>query len=378
MGVDAFIDHGFSNEAFRKNFLLSREFQTSILKSLIPSSTSSLNKENLVKRVIEALDNNHLSPNHVILANIVQSRSWLSFRLGRCHHLPVLSDPGLLLDRFGEEGWYGPIQSPIDSDVNWYVRIKGVSNSSYVGSEGASQIDTKQRIRWGISAEVGANYVALHWDGFSYGLGDSTLRQVQFPYWLYIPQFFDELATHLQAEWVDLDLSTLILHKLWEKYLEQSTTSNYVWQHLRIRAEASGIALNAKSAGVAEIDITGLKALARQLAKTSLEALYESCIPEQLDKVENALLRTLIHEWGTKSYEFCLEREIIEHDQENEATNHQKLEKLIRSHCYFGQKPQSKMPDCFQHLKCFASYGGSREALKFLLAELGLQGQENA
>jgi hypothetical protein len=45
----------------------------------------------------------------------------------------------------------------------------------------------------------------------------------------------------------------------------------------------------------------------------------------------------------------------------------------LKAHCYFGLKPNSKTPDCLEHLKCFMGYyGGSTGVLKFLLKELGL------
>jgi hypothetical protein len=40
-------------------------------------------------------------------------------------------------------------------------------------------------------------------------------------------------------------------------------------QHLRIRAEADGVALNARSSGVTEVDVRGLQALARKLAESA-------------------------------------------------------------------------------------------------------------
>jgi hypothetical protein len=38
----------------------------------------------------------------------------------------------------------------------------------------------------------------------------------------------------------------------------------------RIRAEASGVALNAHSAGISEINVKGLQALSRKLAESDL------------------------------------------------------------------------------------------------------------
>jgi hypothetical protein len=130
------------------------------------------------------------------------------------------------------------------------------------------------------------------------------------------------------------------------------------WNHIRIRAESSGVALNAHSAGVSEVDVRGLKALTQALANSAVAALGHPVSQESLDAVENSLLRTLIQEWGTNSYEFSLEG----------------LEKpsqvRFRAHCYFGLRT-GPTQDSLQHLKCYARYGGNLAAKDFLMQHAG-------
>jgi hypothetical protein len=109
------------------------------------------------------------------------------------------------------------------------------------------------------------------------------------------------------------------------------------------------IALNARSAGVAEIDISGLQALSRELAKSAIQAIGEDKIQEiEFSAVEDSILRTLIHEWGTKSYEFCLDASTAEVKSSLES-DLPKDSKLIKSHCYFGAKPEPVSSDSFAH-----------------------------
>ncbi|WP_019500787.1 hypothetical protein [Pseudanabaena sp. PCC 6802] len=143
----------------------------------------------------------------------------------------------------------------------------------------------------------------------------------------------------------------------------------YQWQHLRIRAEASGVALNARSSGSSDIDVRGLQALSKQLAKSAIESLKleGSEDSERFSDVESAILRTLIQEWGTKSYEFRLDRLDLSSEDELSSKEH-----VFKAHCYFGAKPSSKTPDIFIHLNCYLEYGGSHAALEFLINELGI------
>ena len=181
---------------------------------------------------------------------------------------------------------------------------------------------------------------------------------------------FDELAKHCDRQWKYPNLQKIILHDMWGKYLNQSP---YKWKHLRVRAEASGLVINAHSAGVQQVDVRGLQALSQHIAKSVLNTLDLAGDTGKMANVEDAILLILIKEWGTKSYEFQLDKEVIALEIEADKLKQSKQENLFKAHCYFGLKPNSTTQDCFEHLKCFIQYyDGSTGVLKFLLRELRL------
>ncbi|MBD2013515.1 hypothetical protein H6F96_05760 [Microcoleus sp. FACHB-53] len=373
MSPNAFVDNGFpSGIDFCVQFLSSPEFNDVTLRNLAPSASSKEKKHDLALRVARALEQSQLTPNQVLLEYVKQPRRWLSLKQGQCEKTPHLKSPAQLLWEFGKQGWYGPITDSTNFR-KWYIHISKISDYVHRGSGEASQLEQRY-IRWSVIAEVSRNYVALHWQGFTFTeiTEDSRDQAVQFPFWRYIPKVFDELTEHLQGYWVHPNLHQLVLQDMWNKYLDNF---HYRWQHLRIRAEADGVALNAHSSGVTEVNVMGLQALARKLAESALERLGQPDNFEQIGHVENALLRTLIKEWGTKSYEFSLDRKPNLSEASSQDTDNQpKLENLFKAHCYFGLKRDSTQ-DSLQHLKCHSRYyGGSTGVLKFLLRELGLRG----
>ena len=111
----------------------------------------------------------------------------------------------------------------------------------------------------------------------------------------------------------------------------------YKWKHLRIRAEASGLAINARSAGVPEIDVRGLQALSEKLAESVLQKLGLVGDSGKMSDAEDAIVLTLIKEWGTKSYEFSLGRELTAIEMETDEPKKVKIESVIKAHCYFGE-----------------------------------------
>ena len=370
-GVKAFVDHGFTDRDFLRQFLSSPEFTISTLKKLVPSAKANHKKEYLAYDIISALDNQLILESDVLLSYLEQPKQWLSFQVGKHLEEPKLDNPSFLLRNFGEEKWYGAI---FDAKRNkkLYVRIQKVPNPSFIGVGAAKTIDKSQNIRWMVVAEIDSGYVSLHWNGFSssvYEDEDDTLKQNQFPYWEYIPKLFDELKKLFKGEWDYPNLYKIVLSDLWDKYLGKELDGfNYNWQHLRIRAEASGVTLNSRSAGSSDVDVRGLQALSKQLAKSAINSL-EIDITEDSPKfsnVENAILRTLIHEWGTKSYEFRLDRlnKIFQDKIDKES--------IFKAHCYFGAKPESESPDTLMHLLCSKEYGGSAEILSFLISEIEL------
>lgn len=295
MNPKVFIDNDYpEGKQFCEKFLSSPDFTVQTLKTLTKTSSSD-KKEDIARKIAEEVINENILSNQVLLAYVKQSRMWLSVKLReqppKTPITPQCTDPQVLLQKFGEEGWYGPI-SDNEDDKKWYIRTCKIKDYIRRGIGDASQIDTRN-IRWTIIAEVNSRYIALSWNGFSSAhlTDDNVESPAQFPFWNRIPDFLEEITKLHQAQLDEPNLLQLVLHDMWAKYLRNPS---YRWQHLRIRAEASGVALNAHSAGISEIDASGLQALSKTLAKSALEALGFVDDSIELNLVENALLRTLL------------------------------------------------------------------------------------
>ncbi|MDM3848844.1 MAG: hypothetical protein PT119_02375 [Aphanizomenon gracile PMC627.10] len=330
------------------------------------SGSSRLKKAELAAEIANALDKGKVTPETILLEYVKQRKTWLSLKQGTHVLTPNLKPAAFLLKEFGEDGWYGPIQEANQPHKKWYIRTHKIDDSG--------KRPDKRDIRWSVIAEVGKDYVALFWNGFSLSSTISErIEAIQFPFWHHIPGFIDELANHCQADWERPNLHKLVLHDMWNKYLNKSIDGiAYKWKHLRIRAEASGLVINAHSAGVQEVNVKGLKALSERLANSVLQKLGLVGDPDKMSDAEDAILLTLIKEWGTKSYEFQLDRELtaIEMETETDELKKVKMKCLIKAHCYFGEKSNTTQ-DSLQHIKC---YGSSTSVLEFLLKELELQG----
>lgn len=372
-----FINHDYTTgEQFCQQFLLSSDFNTETLRQLTQTSSKET-KDKIVTKIVNQFLKGQISAEDILLAYIKQSRTWLSFRLrlrqDYAMETPKLKAAKTLLTEFGQEDWYGPILS-LDTKNKWYIRVKKIKDYIRVGSGSASKIDERD-IRWTVIAEIGDDYIALFWNGFTFSsYTDEKIEQpAQFAFWHYIPQYFEELSKIFRSDWTIPNLHKLILTDMWNKYLGKD---HYHWQHLRIRAEASGVALNAHSSGITDIDVKGLQALSRQLAESALTELEILDDSEKINRVEKSLLCTLIKEWGTKSYEFRLDK-LVENlclflDESEPKLSLDK--NLFKAHCYFGLKPGSSTQDSLLHLKCYSQFGGSSSVLKFLLNELRCQG----
>jgi hypothetical protein len=374
MSINAFVDNGYApGREFCEKFLSSSEFTVETLR-LILSGSGRVKKAELAIHIADTLEKGKLTSDEILIPYVKQPRTWLSLQLGTYARTPKLNSSASLLKEFGQDGWYGPIQEPNHPNKKWYIRTYKIVDYVRRGTGTASQLDERY-IRWSVIAEVGKNYLALSWDGFTYSsTTDERIEQrTQFPFWSHIPVFFDELANHCEADWKHPNLHKLVLHDMWDKYLNKSINGvAYKWKHLKIRAEASGLAINAQSSGIQEIDVRGLQALSQQIAHSVLNILGLSGDPEKISNAEDAILLTLIKEWGTKSYEFELDRELMANEIEKQILKKVKLKHLMKAYCYFGLKPNSKTQDSLQHLKCYSGYyGGSTGVLEFLLKELG-------
>jgi hypothetical protein len=342
-----FTDFGFQGVEFTKALLESSDYNASSLRNLAQPGVPS-RKAALAHDVAERLGQGQLDPQRVIDAYAAQAKTWLTLRLGPFANAPQLPDAARLLFEFGADGWYGPVRPADAQDETWYLHVTRVPTPHKDYPEAA--------VRWVVSAQVARGFVALHWDGFTHPTAPGKAPS-QFAFWEYVPDLLHSLGELLGASWHVPQLHQLVLHSLWDRYLNHA---QYIWRHLRIRAESRGVVLNASSTAVAEINVHGLEALTAALTDASLAALGLDLSSVSKDAVEAALLRTLIQEWGTNSYEFSLD--LREPSGE--------VQKVFRAHCYFGLRPLLHTQDSLQHLKCYASYGGGQAALRFLLEHL--------
>jgi hypothetical protein len=145
------------------------------------------------------------------------------------------------------------------------------------------------------------------------------------------------------------DLHTFILHTLYDRYPQNTVT----WQHLKVRALTQGVSVNAS--GREETSFSGVQKLTRSLAETALRELGHAVNAENLRKLDQAMLRTVLREWGLKSYNFSVT-----------TPNGRQF----CAHCYFGADDDADNADSFPHFHCQIKRGGSNAALKFLLSEM--------
>jgi hypothetical protein len=396
VSTNVFIDKGFpKGKVFCTNFLRSSDFSVEILKKLVSRGKSN-SKNELAESIAESLENQEISNDEVLLKFVQQPRKWLSFKIGKCKYYPTCKSSEILLTEFGDDDWYGPIKNS-NFPQTWYVRTLSVP----FYEQGVYQADqhpandfsinhatvATYRIRWIVVAEIGANHLALSWRGFSYneltpGSVSSEVNSLtQFPYWTYIPKFFEEITKKCDTTWDYPLLHELVLKRIWDRYLNDPT---YIWRHLRIRADNQGVALNVHSTGACDrekLQMRGLQALSKKLASTALSVISVQETPERISLIESALLGTLIQDWGAKSYEFSLKRNwsVFYHEDENvESYIDNVNEHLFRAHIYFSVGGKMSCQDSFQHLHCFTQdYGGSNRALDFLLSKLAVEENSN-
>lgn len=346
MNIKAFIDLGYEKpHTFCLRFLQSPDFLATTISNF---ATSGTNKESKAVSVADGIFAGSINEKKVLLALCKQPRLWFTYKKGAYTHIPKLKKPSILFNEFGRPGWYGPIHCK-DERVNYYIRAFKIN---YYTSDN----DGKTRaapIRWLLIGKVEKEHISFYWNGFSTNHKDRIESSLQFTFWNYIPDAITELEEELEGDYEYETIHKLILRGIWDDYIQ---APDYIWRHLAVRAEASGVNLNARSKGVKDINVKGLLSLANtiseQLIKDILPASVGKNDKDLLVKAQNSVLRTLIHRWGTKSYEFSI----------NKAK-----EKLFKSHCFFGLKTHSQTQDRFPHFKCFREYGGTEKTFEFLL-----------
>ena len=368
----AMLDLGYApGKDFCRELLITPDFNLSTLAQFAKGE----NKSAAATAIAERIEQGELDPEELMLAYCRQPRQWLCIKTGSVPKtMPEYGSAEDFLTKFGpRKAWYGPF---IDEERTWYVHAS--KEKHYIQQEEGTPV--AQPIRWHVVAEVHPRYVALHWNNFTHNAlvgepDDRRMALVQFPYWYEIPEILGGIVGELGASLsFKPPLQRIVLHTLMNKFEGED---GFTWKHLRIRAERDGVALNAHSAGARDINVRGLQALTRAVAH-AIARLLPVTAPHE-SKMERSVLRTFIHEWGTKSYEFSL-------DEGEDYKFH--------AHCYFGtnlnlnvdgeenedededdegdRSPEwrSHGPDDFPHLKCFQTYGGSMGARDFLLPYL--------
>lgn len=348
--IKAFIDHGFEDPGvFARQFFTSPDFTVVALRKILRTGAAA-SKDELAGEASRLLNDGTLDPAVVLRHWVDQPRRWLSFKMGRPAATPTLGSATSLLTRFGEDGWHGPVTDASGSH-SWYIRTKKLVHFRLVKNQ-----PRLSYIRWAVMAQISARHIALSWNNFSHrpeGDNEETSRN---QFWQYIPDMFSELEARLGGEkWKNPRLHKLVLHDLWDTY---RSDPDHQWLHLRIRAERYGVALSARSSGIAEVDVAGLEALTRNLAQSAARAanVTDKAVVSQM---EAELLRTLLREWGANSYSFQLNRR--QNGDEPEKT-------LFKGHCYFGLRKNLQNQDRFQHIECYQDSGGSTGALSFFLS----------
>ena len=365
-----FIDQGFGKgDTFTRAFLRSDEFLGHTLKSLAPPTSKrkrgsrrpKADKDSYASGVADAFADGRLDASDLLVAYSGQPRTWLTFLTGSHSKRPRMPSADLLLAEMGDEEWHGPLTLGSGYDRRqWFFRPFQVDH--FAPERVGGPLVRLGKARWLVVAEVGVDYAALHWDGYSRYPELGAKNQRYFEFWKeeYLPTAVNELGKALGASWTFAPLSPLVLDHLWATYVDDD---DYAWEHLCVRADAQGVAVNARSARRRGMSKRGLKAFTSALSGAAVKALGIKSSSVPLAKVENALLRVLIHEWGTRSYEFSLNERVA-------GSTSEKL--LFHGHCYFGNKPHGQ--DSLVHVHCFADYGGSIGALEFLRRALDASG----
>lgn len=354
MNIKAFVYSGSEDEfSFCNAFFNSPEFTAATLQKILSYSGS---KEDLAFDLAERFTRNKISADKIIKYYAEQGRQWVAYKYGTLGKLNTKNVAPIseYLSDFGKNGqWYGPVNLADNSSV--FIKSSYNSFFQIIGS-GEAKETIKALVRWPIIAKVNADYISFHWNGFSSNTAERIDTKTQFDFWNSVPQAFNEIEEIVGGEYEYPIVNKLILNNIWNKYLPNK---EYEWKHLAVRAESAGVALNARSAGVKDINVKGLLALANRLSNSVVDGakLCERCSSEKIklvSEIENVVIKTLIQEWGTKSYEFSLDN---------------KNKRIFRAHCFFGSKPGSTTQDQFPHFKAYKQYGGDSKIIDFLIHE---------
>ena len=268
----------------------------------------------------------------LVVGLITRKKFYFALKVGTVSKTPQLADPKLLLKQRGEPIWYGPIARPEDTGAVWYIRP--VLLTYHVVNETETGQDViESKLRWLCLARVTNNVISLHWRNFTPGSGRVFVRgkpySSRFPYWLLIPYLFAEIEKHCGAKVREVALDNLILNTIWDQYHD---SRQFRWEDIHVKAEHSGITLNARRKGVGIVltrgsdedddfepqedintdstEIEGIKNFASTVRKAvvarlrSYEVVVKPNIAEELDK---EILRTMIKNYHPQFYQCAIQ-----------------------------------------------------------------------
>jgi hypothetical protein len=348
MPIDAFIMRHAGGVPFLQSFLQSQDFEKDSLKTIarrLGITPGNRSRDLLAHDIVYELQQQDWQAVHLteIVRQLLRKRKpWMSVKTGSIGNIFSGGNPHDLLFRDGDAIWYGPISDPeYDPEANWYIRPHFIKHG-----EVASDKKTIEQvyIRWLCFARVTNDTLSLHWRGFSHlpiendiDVEVSSTHNIQYGYWYQVPPFFEEIENYLQAKVEELNLQQVVLHRLWNGYLKQP---GYEWKHRRIRAESSGVSINAHagSRSILELEGQGISHLAstiRIAVALEMQERYSITLPDP-SYFDDIILRTIIREYGALSYEFSLKQ-------------HGKL--IFRAHSYFGDKTEKPSQDSFPHMR---------------------------
>ncbi len=313
-------------------------------------------KTELLRRIMQQVKTNPFRENDFVQwaidALIQRPRQWLAMKIGEVPRMPTLGSAHDLLWTPGTPRWYGPVQG--SNNVLWYIYPLFIPHKIIYGDQVKEEM-----LRWLCFARVTHDTISLHWSGFSHtdkeeDASTTIGRNSQFQFWNHVPNLFVELEKVIGARVNFLNLQNLVLHSMINDF---DNSPVYEWKHLKIRSEAHGIALNARTAyQTKSIEDTGLIKLARSIKNAIAEDLTKNNsinLPDE-QRVERVVLNTLIREHGALSYEFALS---------------ERKELMLRMHVYFGFRGESSpTQDRFPHIKVYTSQQSDIEQMDYFLS----------
>ncbi len=368
------------SEDFTKDWLSSADFMTPQLEVL--ARTRRRTKTALADAILGQVSSDPSRLNDILAAYIVQPWTYLAVRIGRpAFNRPSANSAREFTTAFGRERvWWGPIE--IDNERYGYITSRHVPDYR-IDEDGELRPVTR---RWPLVVMVGPGYAAYMWRSYR-ALMDIDLdefedeeddyaraRLQEVPYWDYVRQAQSDFETWVGGDdWDTPNTHDLVLRQLFDRFGERP---EYSWEHWRIRAKTTDLSFNtSKRAEPSELGARGIIRLARLLATSALRPLGGRTDSDDLAAARREVIRAMLRELGTRSYEFSLDapdpdlfrRENYQYDSESRRF------RLFKAHLYFATRDDFWKKDSLNHMTCSKAYGGAPGALTFLLEALALQ-----